>query len=303
VTIDPARGPGNPANVLGAAAAPPPSAPTTAADAAPATTPTVQEAIRLGSGGADGVRGSVIYRVYVPNEPGDAKAGAGLPDMSVVAADGTEAAIPTCPKPGPSEAAKAIVDAFERPATAPPSTPIFIRPQGNQANLYPNPDNVYVATLVTHEPGRVVVVRGKAPTYPDTRAGDTITGDEQVRYWSMCTNEFRTPYPVTACAADFQTGLDTDGWYTYVISTPEDRPADTEATRGSTWLDWGATDVTNLLLLRHMLANPDFPEAATNLAPGTLASPTMGDYAPKGVYCAKATFEQGGAAACGLSTP
>lgn len=302
VTIRGDLGTGTPANTLGATSATPPTSVTTTAGATtpPGSTAEVAEAIRLGSGGADGVRGSVIYRVYVPDEPGDAKGGAGLPDVTVVAGDGTETAVPTCPKPGPSEAAKAIVDAYERPATAPPPTPIFIRPQGNQANLYPNPDNVYVATLTTYEPGRVAVVRGKAPTFPDTRAGAPITGDEQVRYWSMCTNEFRTPYPVTACAADFQTTLDEDGWYTYVISTPEDRPAETEATKGSTWLDWGATDVANLLLLRNMLADPDFPEAATNLAPGTLASPTMGDYAPKGAYCTKATFEQGGAAACGL---
>lgn len=303
LTVAPVADVGGRANTL--AAVPPTEGTAGSSVVGAAGTPTTSapiatEAVRLGSGGADGVRGSVIYRVYVPNDPIDPKAGGGLPDVVVVAADGTESPVPTCPKPGPSEGAKAIVDAYDRPATAPPATPIFIRPQGNQANLYPNPDNVYVATLTTYQPGRIVVVRGKAPTYPDTRAGDPVSGNDQVRYWSMCTNEFRKPYPVTACAADYQTALDADGWYTFVISTPDDRPADTEATKGSTWLDWGATDVTGLLLMRHMLADPGFPEAASNLAPGTLASPAMGDYAPKGAYCDKVTFEQGGAAACGL---
>ena len=45
-------------------------------------------------------------------------------------------------------------------------------------------------------------MRGKAPTFPDTRAGQPVTGNEQVRYWSMCTNEYRKPYPVSFCKRD-----------------------------------------------------------------------------------------------------
>lgn len=52
--------------------------------------------------------------------------------------------------------------------------------------------------------------------------------------------------------------------------------------------------------MRHMLASPDFSEAATNLAPGSLAEGTMGADAPRGAYCDKAVFEAGGAVACGL---
>jgi hypothetical protein len=44
-----------------------------------------------------------------------------------------------------------------------------------------------------------------------------------------------------------------------------------------------------------MLASPAFPESAVNVEPGALATTSMGDYAPRGVYCAKETFERGDA--------
>lgn len=265
--------------------------------AGPGATAAPTTATTAAGGRADG---TVIYRVYVSGDPGD-PAGGPLPTVTVVRADGSRLELPPCPNPGGSPDAAALVDRFG-PATnvSPPAQPVFIRPANGGGNLYPNPDNVYVATIVGYQPGRVVVVRGKAPTYPDTRAGQPVTGDEQVRYWSLCTNEYRKPYPVSFCLHDDEVALDAAGDYTFVVSTPGDRPANATEANGVTWLDWGSTDVNGLLLLRNMLASPSFPESATNLKPGSLASSTMGAYAPKAVYCDKATFEQGGAAACGL---
>ena len=261
------------------------------ATAAPTTTST-------SAGGR--AEGTVIYRVYVSDVPDD-PAGGPLPTVTVVRADGSRQALPTCPNPGGSTEAAALVERFG-PATdiAPPAQPVFIRPANGGGNLYPNPDNVYVATIVGYQPGRVVVVRGRAPTFPDTRAGQPVTGDEQVRYWSLCTNEYRKPYPVSSCLHDDEVPVDDNGDYTFVVSTPGDRPSNATEANGVAWLDWGSTDVNGLLLLRNMLASPSFPESATNLKPGSLASSTMGTYAPKAVYCDKATFEQGGASACGL---
>jgi hypothetical protein len=135
-----------------------------------------------------------------------------------------------------------------------------------------------------------VVVRGKAPTFPDTRTGPVGQG-EQVRYWSMCTNEFRKPYPVTTCAADVDVALSDDGSFTFVVSTPEDRPDNATPEDGVTWLDWGSTEVNGLLLLRHMLASPDFAESAINLEPGQVAQEVMGPYTPLGAYCTTEQFE------------
>jgi hypothetical protein len=138
--------------------------------------------------------------VYVPTDADDPTGGADLPSVRIVDESGEATDIPTCPNPGASKTALDVVNRLDRTFAEPPPTPIFIRPKASQANLFPNPDNIYVATTVRHEPGQVVVVRGRAPTFPDTAAGDPITGDEQVRYWSLCTNEAREPYPVTDCA-------------------------------------------------------------------------------------------------------
>jgi hypothetical protein len=294
--IRPDLGQTDEANVVGAKA----DATSGTGSEPPVTTPAEDDRVFLGNGGSTGVGGTVLYRVYTPTDAGDPTGGVGLPSVHLVEADGTRTEIPTCPKPGASKAGLAVVNNINRVFEAPPPTPIFIRPKASQSNIFPNPDNIYVATTVKHQPGQIVVLRGKAPTFPDTRAGDPITGDEQVRFWSLCTNEARKPYPVTDCKADSQVALDDQGWYTFVISTPQDRPKDTPATAGSTWLDWGATDVSNLLLFRNMLPNPTFPEAANNVEPGALAAPAMGDYAPTGAYCDVATFERGGASACGL---
>lgn len=276
----------------------PSTSPTTAT--APPTTvaPTASadpmEINRLGGGGVDAVRGTVLYRVYLPDQTGDPTGGAGLPKVAVVTRDSRHRAVPTCASPGASSGAVERVrrngPATDKPA---PSQPTFIRPEAGAATLYPNPDNIYIATILEHQPGRIAVVEGKAPTSPDPAGGHPVGRDEQVRYWSLCTNEYRKPYPVTACATDQQTALDSAGRYTYVISTPEDRPTNATAADGVTWLDWGSTKVNVLVLLRHMLASPSFPESAVDVAPGALAVTTMADYAPRGVYCDKAAFERG----------
>lgn len=274
---------------------------TAAPGTAPGTVPDPNATPRLGTGtpGAPGViAGTLIYRIYLARSA-DPTGGGGLPDIRVVAPDGAGTDVPTCPAPGANPAAEALVNANGPPTNTPaPAQPIFLRPAQGAATLYPNPDNVYVVTILRHAPGQIVVVRGKAPTFPDTADGAPVTGREQVRYWSLCTDEYRKPYPVSSCVADQDVALDQDGMYTFVISTPAERPANATAANGITWLDWGSTSVDNLLLLRHMLAAPDFTSSAINLAPGSLASTTMGPYTPVGTYCATEAFASGGPGAC-----
>jgi predicted small secreted protein len=250
------------------------------------------EVNRLGSGHGRGVRGSTLFRVYLPRPARDRTGGAGLPKVTLVRADGSRARVPTCARPGPSRNALAVVQRYGPATDSPaPNEPTFIRPAASSARLYPDPDNVYIATILHHRPGWVAVIRAKAPTFPDPVHGRPIGDGEQVRYWSMCTNEYRKPYPVTTCKADEDTPLDSTDRFTYVISTPSDRPANATAANGVTWLDWGSTRVDVVLLLRNMLASPTFSESAINVKPGSLPT-SMGDYAPRGVYCTKQAFEQ-----------
>ncbi|QYG95161.1 hypothetical protein HC251_23860 [Iamia sp. SCSIO 61187] len=246
--------------------------------------PEVVGVLGSGVGDDDVVAGTVIYRVYLA--AGDDPAGGPLPEVAVVGADGDRTPVPPCAEPAASPRAVELAEANGPPTDreAPPQ-PIFVRPETGTANLFPNPDNVYIATIASHRPGVVAVVTGRAPTFGL---------DGQVRYWSLCTNEYRKPYPVSHCVADEDVVLDDEGRFTFVISTPEDRPATATTEAGVTWVDWGSTEHDAVLLLRHMLADPAFAESAVNAEPGALARDSMGAYAPDGRYCTVAAFEADG---------
>ena len=81
--------------------------------------------------------------------------------------------------------------------------------------------------------------------------GPAFDGQIQARYWSICNNDGVFPYPVIACAGDFQTELDKDQYYTYVVST-DPAPADT------TWLPWGPTNLPITLILRSISFDPNY---------------------------------------------
>lgn len=263
-----------------------------------AATQGVLEAAPVGASGRS--EGTVIFRVYVPDRPGDARGGVPLPTATILRADGRRTPVPTCTKAAASPDIAATIARMDSITSTPvPETPVFIRPRNDGGNLYPNPDNTYVATIVDHRPGRVVVIRGHAPTFPDTRAGERVSSQDQVRYWSFCTNEYAKPYRVSACRNDARIATK-GGEYTIVVSTRADRPKGLRATDGVTWLPWGSTRVPSLILLRQMLPSPDYTRAAARLAPGQPAVAVMGRDAPHAAYCATTTFERGGAAACGL---
>jgi hypothetical protein len=244
--------------------------------------------------------GSIFLRVYVPDNPLDQTGGVPLPSLSVRDVDGTVTPVSTCSAPSPDTSLVDLVNLFGPPTDVPPSDPPVFKRPATVAGIYPNRDNAYLASIAAYQPGKVIVVRGKSPTTPDTQAGQSPATPSQLRYWSFCTNEYRKPYPVSFCAIDHEAPLDASGYYTIVVSTPAERPTNATAADGVTWVDWGSTSTNLLMAFRHMLPAPSFNETVRNVAPGQLASEVMGAYTPVAVTCPVATFESGGAAACGL---
>ncbi len=255
--------------------------------------------------------GFLIIRVYVPDDPASPSGAVPLPDIAYRLGGATMPVQP-CSQPfdprglpGPvADVGRSVVDrAIERAASGafradtPEAT--FVNP-ASTSGLFPNGDNKYIGAVLTYQPGRIVVVRGKAPAFPDTRAGVSPTeAGQQVRYWSMCQNDLVSPYPVVACAGDYQTALDADGRYTYVVAAPEDVPANVDPT--VTVLPWGSTEVPKkLLILRNMLPTDAFYPTSiqASQASGTDPALTMGDYYPDVVYCSAATFGERGYAGC-----
>jgi hypothetical protein len=181
------------------------------------------------------------------------------------------------------------------------------------------------AGSLQYEPGRIVVVRGKAAVFPDTYQGESIfvpanpPGPVQLRYWSMCNNVEAAPYPVVLCRADYATTLDAEGYYTYVLSyeASGDPPAWLAST--ATWLPWGAIDQPNILIFRNMLPSPDFgqavqdaeaagctvdnqsgstPSYAVQRSASQCAARIMGDYYPRSATCDQDTYVRRGWQGC-----
>lgn len=193
----------------------------------------------------------------------------------------------------------------------------------NTGGYFPNPYNKYIAgPALCFDSGKVVVVRGKAADFPDTYNfkpvwQPALPGSIQLRYWSMCNNEQIAPFPVVKCQPDHFTKLDNNGYYTYVLgkgsSPPPWLPAD------ATWLPWGSTLVSNILIFRNMLPASSFDKSVQaaihaqcavdnvpNMPPsrsevvqgGACAEGVMQEFYPRAVFCDESVFQNGGWQAC-----
>lgn len=190
--------------------------------------------------------------------------------------------------------------------------------------LWPNPDGKYMMMWPgdNYQPGRIIVIHGKAPGFPDTFEGSPIWTPARgfrtvdMRYWALCEQELALPLPVVACATDLTTRLE-GGYYTIVISDDRQRP---DWLRPNVnWLPYGDEQYPKFVVIRHMLPAADFPYSIQNAwaagctfefsfpnlpnrsaidEKGPCSKGVMGDYYPDAVWCDKSTFVHGGWQAC-----
>ncbi len=259
-----------------------------------------------GQSGAPNVNGALIYRVYIPDRGRDEAGGTGIPTVTLQAADGGPAPRSACsdlakpPGPGVNEqvaASDAELPLPGRTASDPPAWRKFVnvlytafpsqttQELGGSGGFFSNVDNAYLAASVSRELGKIVVTRMRAPTFPDTRDGAKRMPRGELRYFSLCENEFASQRFI-ACRADDQTVVDRDGFATYVMSTPAQRPETATARCGVTWLPWGPFR-SGLLIYRHMLPAPSFAEAI-QFARVEHEAETMRAYYPRSRYYADA---------------
>jgi hypothetical protein len=140
------------------------------------------------------------------------------------------------------------------------------------------------------------------PTFPDTHAGIGSMGDGQVKYWSVVT-------AASACGElwdgvyDMQVPLDDDGFYTVVVSRPEDRPTNATAQNGIAWIDWGPGEGIDdpriredwgMLIMRFMACDPDWENSPARRLEAGQEEAVMGPFFPKGYYTTKQGFERKG---------
>jgi hypothetical protein len=283
--------------------------------------------------------GFIILRSYLPHDGFDQVP---LPSVSMQSTGGQIATLPQCGSPPSAAELQALLSTFpglarflspQAPQTLtgvlPPPCGTAGAPQcppdltffrsASTGGFFPNDDNKYVSALVQPAQGQVLVIRGAAPTFsPDTEAEPWQPADTELRYWSMCSNIYSKPYPVVivkdpitqqsvlGCAADLDTVLDRENYYTYVVSHVKDKPTDAVlAAYNATWLPFSDTQpyAKHIMILRNMLGD-DFPNSVQHCQagtdPGSIAAcaDSMGIYYPHAATCAAATFKRGGAAAC-----
>ncbi len=120
-------------------------------------------------------------------------------------------------------------------------------------------------------------------------------GTGQVRYWSLCENEFASQR-VIDCLYDEQVPLGAGGRFTIVMSTPGARPANARAECGVNWMSWGVQP-DGLLILRHMLPSVGFAQAIQRVSRVGDEEEVVGDYLPRGRHTTRAAFEARGCSA------
>jgi hypothetical protein len=270
----------------------------------------------------DSQGGTFLYRVYVPEAGRDHKGGVPLPRVTLESGNGAPLTAEQCRElqapyaqplndlitglpglPDPTD------DGQRYPGRNPPSWRLFqnlctsavdvlldnesgeaFRDDaaarcGNGPGFLSNRDIAYVYAPTSRGFGELLVLRGRAPTFADTRPGPAVMpSGQQLRYWSFCQYEPATQR-VIDCRSDDRVAVGPDGRYTIVVSTPENRPASARPECGVTWLAWGP-QTQGLLIFRHMLPDPSFAQAIQNVPQPGAEAETMGDYYPNGEYLA-----------------
>jgi len=259
--------------------------------------------------GTPNFSGQLWYRVYMPDRGRDIMGGVGLPTIDLETQNGNgvpqsvcqNAQLPTFPAIQTALAASnggPLPNLAKYPGKNPPQWTLFVNafqsgqqillsgqhfPAGQGPGFYSNRDIAYVFAPTSRGFGQLIVIHARAPTFPNTRPPSrTMPGGKQTRYFSFCQYDPLTER-VIACLPDDQIAVDSQGFYTIVVSTPAQRPQNARASCGVSWLAWGPT-TQGLLIYRQMLAAPSFTRSINNIrAPGQ-EQQVMGDYYPASSY-------------------
>jgi hypothetical protein len=163
------------------------------------------------------------------------------------------------------------------------------------AGFYSNKHNDYIGAYVNEAFGDMVVLKGKMPRTP-AGGWDITSGEYDLRYWSLCSNESIVTTAYSDCIYDSNVVLDEDRNFTVVVSRAVNRPINARAECGVTWLDWGERgngvgDASqSYLILRNMIGD-DFQQSIQNVSSMASSEQDMGPYYPVTNYSSKADFE------------
>jgi hypothetical protein len=166
-----------------------------------------------------------------------------------------------------------------------------------------NASTAYMYDYLSRKFGPVYVFQAKLPTFPNTWANANVMSEGQVQYWSVATMATAASGALWDGVFDMQVPVDKNGYYTIVVSLPEDRPKNATAENGVAWINWGPGEGLNdprnrkdwgMLLMRFMVPSKDWAHNPQKSRSSDDLASVMGPYYPRGYYTTKAQFEAEG---------
>jgi hypothetical protein len=163
--------------------------------------------------------------------------------------------------------------------------------------FFPNLDNHYLRTVINRKYGKVLLLKAKAPLTPKTYKSNDVYVENELRYWSICSNQSFGNTRVNDCLFDEEIPLDEDGYFTIFVSRLEDKPRNAIKECGYAWLpmaddgDGIYDNDVSIIQFRHMLAKSDFPYSIQNVMNQSDSKKVMKEYFPKSRYFMKNQVE------------
>ncbi|MEQ1515044.1 MAG: hypothetical protein ABL931_00985 [Usitatibacteraceae bacterium] len=165
--------------------------------------------------------------------------------------------------------------------------------------FYPTVDNQYIRTFINRKFGPIYVLRGTLPKTPKTMSGEARMNvkDADMRYWSICSQRGASNTTVLKCLNDEEVVVNKDRNYIIAFSRAADRPRTAFAECGINWLpipddgDGMFDPDQGNMMIRNMLARPDFAHSIQKIKKTGEEREVMGAYLPMGSYMTKDIFE------------
>ena len=272
----------------------------------------------------------IIYRVYLPDNKTGPLGGVNLPQLKVIKDGKTYAGNDACKILNASQNLAITIDAAgippmmyrelasqtDKPETWPAKNPpewyiqmdrqsligIYTGEFNNNAprstgGFFPNLDNHYLRTIINRKYGKVVLLKAKAPLTPKTYNSNPTYKQNELRYWSVCSNQSFGNTRVNDCLFDEEIPLDKNGYFTIFVSRLKDRPRNANKECGYAWLpmaddgDGVFDEDVSIIQFRHMLARDDFSNSIQSVESQNDTKKVMKEYFPKSRYFMKNQVE------------
>mgnify|MGYP003325351145 FL=1 len=272
----------------------------------------------------------IIYRVYLPDNKTGPLGGVNLPQLKVIKDGKTYSGNDACKILNASQNLAITIDAAgippmmyrelasqtDKPETWPAKNPpewyiqmdrqsligIYTGEFNNNAprstgGFFPNLDNHYLRTIINRKYGKVVLLKAKAPLTPKTYNSNPTYKQNELRYWSVCSNQSFGNTRVNDCLFDEEIPLDKNGYFTIFVSRLKDRPRNATKECGYAWLPMaddgdGVFDKdVSIIQFRHMLARDDFSNSIQSVESQNDTKKVMKEYFPKSRYFMKNQVE------------